>query len=254
MKNLFYILNLVIFIAACGNNKEITTVTEIAEEGTTLNKEVEILQAGEYELQIEETESFAETDIFGDKALIDSLIKSYEDPKFKPKHYDTYYKDRFGQYFYNTDSALVVILADGSELKMEDNLEDGDSYLQHSFHYYFPEIDYYLIDLQLYEGFCSKLINRKNGKEKIIFGKPYLSLDKSKIVCINSDLVAGFTFNGIELYTIKGDSLQTEFVLETEWGPSDLKWLNENQFLLKVEYFSLDEELIDYKLVTIKKK
>lgn len=250
----FYILILILLFVSCGNKNKVTTNLEIPSEVSTIYNDDEIIKAGKYELRLEKSESFEETDIFGDKELIDSLIKSYEDPKFNPKHYDTYFKDKFGQYFYNTDSALIVKLADGSELRLENNLEDGDSYQEHSFYYYFPEIDYYLIDILIYEGFYRKLINRKNGYTKIIFGKPYVSKDKSKIICINSDLEAGFTFNGIELYSIKADSLQTEFVFETEWGPIDLKWINENQLLLKIEYFSSTQELIDYKLVTLNKK
>ena len=41
----------------------------------------------------------------------------------------------------------------------------------------------------------------------------------------------------------------------TNWGPRNVKWISENQFLLKREHlnFETGSHSFDYKLVTIKK-
>ena len=108
------------------------------------------------------------------------------------------------------------------------------------FEYYFKNIDYYLLKVMWDEGYCWMLVNRKNGYKKEIEGLPYISLDNKKIIAINSDLDAGYSFNGIELYSILSDSLKLEFSRETPWGPTDLKWLSENQILLKREFKNVD--------------
>lgn len=104
------------------------------------------------------------------------------------------------------------------------------------------------------------LVNRQNGHKNHISGLPYISKDNKKIITINKDLIAGYSFNGIELYTILADSLKEEFYIETKWGPQDLKWINENEFLLKREHLpedskiGIEDNIIDYKRVKIEKK
>jgi hypothetical protein len=102
------------------------------------------------------------------------------------------------------------------------------------------------------------MVNRKNGFKKYISGLPYIY--KDKILTINTDLEAGYSFNGIELYTLTNDTLKKEFSKETTWEPTDIHWINDNQFLVKREHFYADsitgkqDNKIDYKLGIIKRK
>jgi hypothetical protein len=51
--------------------------------------------------------------------------------------------------------------------------------------------------------------------------------------------------------------LQTEFRKSIEgWGPADISWINENQFMLKTERFQNEtgERITEFKRVTIEKK
>ena len=75
---------------------------------------------------------------------------------------------------------------------------------------------------------------------KYINGLPYISLDNKKIITINTDLEAAYSFNGIELYLIMSDSLKLEFSKETKWGPKDLKWLSDDKISLKREIVHFD--------------
>jgi hypothetical protein len=61
----------------------------------------------------------------------------------------------------------------------------------------------------------------------------------------------------MELYTILNDSLKIEFSLPIGgWGPADINWINENQFLLKKESFENETRdlITEFKRVTISKK
>jgi hypothetical protein len=81
-----------------------------------------------------------------------------------------------------------------------------------------------------------------------------------KILTTNTDLDAGYSFNGLELYSILADSIKAEFSKETVFGPTSVKWIGENQFLLGREYFKVDtitgnqDKVIEFNKVTIEKK
>jgi hypothetical protein len=165
----------------------------------------------------------------------------------------------YSEQFYTKDSTLLLKLANGKELKLPfwDPVAD-EGYV---FQYFFKEINYFVLLVQWSEGNCWMLVNKANGKRKYCYGFPYLSPDKSKIIAINQNLDAGYSFNGIEVFSVRKDSLALDFHKETTWGPEGIKWVNKDQFLLKqtveakVEPAnSIPNYITQYKLVTIKSK
>jgi hypothetical protein len=217
---------------------------------------LDTLKADNYLLIFENADSFKRTDIYGDLdfriSLTDTLIRNFH---IRARKIEAYLANHFGDYFYKTDSMLVLRLANGDSINFvtdkDEELTDGC--IEYVFEHYFEQIDYYLLTVLYWEGNSWMLVNRKNGFQKLIHGLPYISKDNKKIITIDFDLVAGYNFNGIGLYIVLADSLQTEFHKATEWGPIDVKWINENEFLLKREHFSVGDEFFDYKRVRIEK-
>lgn len=215
------------------------------------------ITAGNYVLTFENTDRFPTTDIYGDLAYRIKLTDTVGNWHNRAAKIQEYLRNKSTDYFYMKDSTLVLKLANGKTESFAnwDNQKDEG----YNFEHYFDKIDYYLLRVQLSEGNCWMLVNRKNGYKKYINGLPYISKDNKQIITTNTDLEAGYSFNGLELYTILEDSLQTEFSKETEWGPTDVKWINDNQFLLRREHFHIDSKtgnpnnIVDYKRVTIKK-
>ena len=258
MKRIAYILTILLF-SACGQSKRSSEEKSI---DTLYEKSMELsfdtLRANNYLLFFENADKFKETDIYGDldyrKKLTDTIEGNWSTKARKIQDY--LLANRFQEYFYLTDSTLVLKLANGNTMSFDRDIEDwnNDGLSEYIFAHYFDKIDYYLLIIQYYEGSSWMLVNRKNGFKKDILGLPYISEDNKKIIAINSDLVAGYNFNGIALYTILTDSLRMEFRKETEWGPLDVKWINENEFLLKREHFPEGEGNIDFKRVRIEKK
>lgn len=196
------------------------------------------LIASNYLLTFEKADSFKRTDIFGDLdtrlKMTDKIDNSHEEAQTIQKHLSK----KFGDYFYTTDTTLVLKLSNGKTESFplwDEKKEEGFSFV-----HFFDKIDYILLHVQWYEGNCWMLVNRKNGMKKYINGLPYISLDNKKIIAINTDLEAAYSFNGIELYLITSDSLKLEFSRETKWGPKDLKWLSDNQISLKREIVHFD--------------
>lgn len=216
------------------------------------------LIADNYILTFNHSDSFALTDNYGDLNIRKEMTDSIGNWHDRAEKIQDYLKEKFGNYFFTTDSSLVLKLVDGKTASFP--LWDEKNDEGFNFEHYFKEIDYYLLRVQWGEGNCWMLVNRQNGYRRYISGEPYISIDKRKILAINTDLYAGYSFNGIELYTISGDTLKMEFEKETDWGPSDIKWINDNQFLLKREHFNFDTitnqevNITDYKRVTIDEK
>jgi hypothetical protein len=112
------------------------------------------------------SDSFPLTDIYGDlkyRINLTDTIGNWHDRAVKIQ---SYLADRFHDYFYTTDSTLVLTLADGKEsifAKWDSVNAEG-----YTFEHYFDKIDYYLLRVQWGEGNCWMLVNRKNGFKKYI--------------------------------------------------------------------------------------
>jgi hypothetical protein len=251
MRFLVYIWGIVTFLS-CGQEHKAVS------RHNNNSVSIDTLTVGNYVLTLENCDSFPETDIYGDLVYRRKLADSIGNWHNRAIEIQTYLIDHFGDKFYITDTSLVLNLSNGNTLSFANwDSEQDEGY---TFENYFEEIDYYLLRVQWSEGNCWMLINRKNGFKRYIGGLPHISTDSKHILSINTDLEAGYSFNGLELYSIAADSLQKEFSKETVWGPIDVKWINEKQFLLKREHFQVDsisgrqKYFIDFKQVTIEKK
>jgi hypothetical protein len=232
----------IISFYSCNQSSSISNNNNTSDIGSP----IDTLMAGDYILNFEE-------------------ICSYKSDNFYNNNYNfssENIRNNFADYFSKKDSILSLKLANGEVIKFIDFESDAENLnvenvVSYDFKYYFKDIDYYLLDVRLWEGGYGLLVNRKNGFSKAINGNPYISRNHKKILCINNNLESEYTVNGIELYTILNDSLTTEFRLPIGgWGPADINWINENQFLLKKERFENETRdlITEFKRVTISKK
>ena len=84
------------------------------------------------------------------------------------------------------------------------------------------------------EGYQYLMINSKTGKETFICGPPAVSPNKKYLVASNLDLIAGFVYNGIEMYDIEADSLKLNWRRElTKWGANEIAWINDHTLIAK---------------------
>lgn len=171
---------------------------------------------------------------------------------------------------------LILQLDNGEETILQDVLGEDDVPIGtdptenqskdsrfYTFDKLYEDINYYGVNVGYYVGMDSSsfylLINKKNGNQvSVVSKKIIISPDKQKIVSYNSDLVSGFTVNGFDILSRKGDNFRKEYQLEPkDWGPSNAKWINDlevefEKTILKGDY---DEEIagvVKYKLVTDK--
>ncbi|MBW7912808.1 MAG: hypothetical protein H3C54_03705 [Taibaiella sp.] len=113
--------------------------------------------------------------------------------------------------------------------------------------------------MQYYEGGAYMLVNRKNGYNRQIHGKPYFSNNHKSFITVNVDMEAHYSFNGIEYYTVTADSIIQQFELDiANWGPAKAKWINDKNIILAQERMVANPGTYylttDYALLTIMKR
>lgn len=162
---------------------------------------------------------------------------------------EKYLQPSMKDYFLRKGKVLNLFLTNGKTVKLKDFEKEGEL-TEYSFESYLESFEYYLVKIQFYEGEGYLLVNRKNGFQKYISGKPYLSPDKTKLITINMDLEAGYDFNGIELLSFSGDSLKTDCVINiNNWGPSAMKLTSNKEVIIQAFYIEEKEntEETEYK-------
>jgi hypothetical protein len=100
-----------------------------------------------------------------------------------------------------------------------------------------PELNKYLIFAALWEGFNYVLIDKETGDTTITIGFPVASPDKKYFVCGNCDLIAGYTFNGIELYTNENKPKQLASRELKNWGINNIRWLDNSSLIVSASFF-----------------
>ncbi|HVD97300.1 MAG TPA: hypothetical protein VNB90_03780 [Cytophagaceae bacterium] len=129
---------------------------------------------------------------------------------------------------------LVLSLADGRTLTLTNNEEqEGDNYEVYQFQK-LDENGYYTVAVFYYESFGYFLINAESGKSTFTIGTPVFSPDKKQYVAGNYDMVAAFTFNGLELLAATPDSAVSMLKIDfSTWGPDEVKWKDDSTLFVK---------------------
>lgn len=259
MRKLYFILLAIAILAGCQPQEEITNNSISSNQPTqyaTANKllpnslpeEVEIgetdsIEADRYSLYfspLEETEIESLFTEDSTSVFPEGISNGYEYAQLIESTKQPNYKDKFRR----SGDTLWLLLQNGQELMLKDSINKAvynfDDYA-YTLHHYFPEQEYYLVRVQFGEGNGFMLINRKNGFKKYVFGEPYFSPSGKHIVTLSSDLEAGYNPTGIQLLLNQDDSLSEQMkVYIRNWGPIDLKWLADNEFILQKEHLEPD--------------
>ena len=102
----------------------------------------------------------------------------------------------------------------------------------------------------------SDILTASNGKTIETIGTPMLAPDKSLYVAGNYDMIAGFTFNGLDFLRVAKDSIYSEAKFNfATWGPEEIKWKDANTFYVKQKSQTGEElkALTNYAAVRIRR-
>ncbi len=127
---------------------------------------------------------------------------------------------------------LKLALAGGGEKIMANNLTEGDDYEVYQF--YKRSQGYYIVAVFYYESYGYYLISEETGKATFTIGMPVLSPDQKLYAAANYDMVAAFTYNGLELLTFSKDSVAGVLKIDfATWGPEEVKWKDDSTLYVK---------------------
>jgi hypothetical protein len=146
---------------------------------------------------------------------------------------------------YKDSTGLHLLLNNGKWKTLIPNYETEE--FDHTLEFVFSQIPYYSVRVQWDEGNGYKLINQNTGKVYSLFGRPYPSPNRKYIATVSSDINAGFSFNGIQLFKINEDNIELIASFEPKkWGPIALMWKNDEEIILKNETVDWDNLATDY--------
>lgn len=150
---------------------------------------------------------------------------------------------RDSQWVKRNGDTLFFVTASGVATLTNVNADD-DSYSQYSYYGKIPGTDQYLTLGLFYEWYNYFLISSKTGDTTILWGAPEVSPDKKLLITANADLEAGFTNNGLQLFGLEdGNIVSAGEKLIDEWGPEEIRWVNNNQAIAKMVFISSDGKI-----------
>lgn len=121
--------------------------------------------------------------------------------------------------------ALKLKLKNGSYKTLEDTPDKSFTFRE-----YLNTPGYFLVSTWSNDNENYLMISDTTGKEQFMPGQPVFSPNRAKLVTASFDLSSGKNPNTIQVWRLTPGELVREMTLEPEpinWGPSDLKWLDE---------------------------
>lgn len=115
---------------------------------------------------------------------------------------------------------------------------DTDNASKYLYKGYDKVLNKYVVQGFFYEWWCHLLIDKAKGDTTIVCGAPVTSPDGKYFICGNSDIEAGFTFNGLELYE---NTSPPKLVCAREtpyWGPSQIKWHDNKTLFIYADFLN----------------
>lgn len=145
---------------------------------------------------------------------------------------EQYYISKVSDKVRRKDKALILSLTNGKSITLVNNLKEDDSYEVFQFQQLIN--GYYVVAVFYYESYGYQLINANNGKSTFTIGSPLLSPAQNQFASANYDMVAAFTFNGLELLTSTKDSAFSTLKIDfATWGPEEIKWKDDSTLYVK---------------------
>ncbi|HSZ26389.1 MAG TPA: hypothetical protein VK766_11740 [Cytophagaceae bacterium] len=146
---------------------------------------------------------------------------------------ERYYISKVSEQVQRKGKELILRLSNGQTKKFTNDTSQSDGYEV----YQFLSMDkngYYIVAVFYFESYNYLLINARNGHATRTIGYPVFSPNRSLYVAGNYDMVASFTFNGIDFIGVTKDSTFSEACIDfSTWGPDELKWKDDSTLYIK---------------------
>jgi hypothetical protein len=202
-----------------------------------------------YELQgengfkviLEETnnvpEKFHPDSLSNHRAIRDNNDKSWEDIVDSARL-------RYFKYFTKHDGVTTIKIKNNKTVQLVDktsyDLFNVDDLIEYNYMCFIPEIDSHLVNLRFYEAEGYTLVSNKTGEEKTIWWIPYISPDKNRFAIAKKDFFYD-AINIIQIFEIVSDKYIEKFEHEFDWGPDNVRWLDNDTFIVDKYILEIDK-------------
>ncbi|WP_133274124.1 hypothetical protein [Hymenobacter radiodurans] len=134
---------------------------------------------------------------------------------------------------------LLLTLKNGRTLTLTNNITDPDEekHVIYRFRGPLDKSDFWVLDVTRWESGFVLLINQHTGRRTQLWGRPVLAPDGTHLVAFNSDMEAGYSPNGLEVWSLESGipMLRWNRVVNT-WGPEEVRWLNDKTLIIRQYY------------------
>jgi hypothetical protein len=127
-------------------------------------------------------------------------------------------------------TVLILTVGNNETISFKDNTkEESEEFCKYTYSGFLPDINQYIIFGTYIESYNYLLIDKTTGDTSYVCGYPVLSPDKKYFICGNTDLIAGFVFNGFDMYEVKDKKIKLvgQRYLNN-WGPENIKWQDDS--------------------------
>lgn len=198
-----------------------------------------------YSIMLKNTDSISISEYFLEVEVLDSLTTLHKNSHRTALEIEKYLLN-INKEFAKKDSA-------GLHLKMTNNkwklisLDPNTDETDNTFEHYFKDFGFYSVRTQWGEGNGYKLINDVNGETTNLFGRPYFSENGEFLISVNSDIEAGYSNNGFQLFkNINGKLKNIGSYKPNSWGPFSAKWVNNSTIILKNKTIEFKDDEMNY--------
>ena len=126
-------------------------------------------------------------------------------------------------------------------LKDYQKANEDDSVIQYNFREYLPELGYFLVHRQFYEGRDYLMIHDASGRRFQLQSVPVVSPDRRRLVTTSNGIMGGYNPNAIQIWRVTQRGLVLEQTIKPQgWGPSGAKWIDNQRISLTKNLPSAD--------------
>jgi hypothetical protein len=127
-----------------------------------------------------------------------------------------------------TKTGYEIKLLSGETRTLQNSPKENEDFRQYEYLCYIERLGYFVFRVNFYEAGQYLLIDDKFGYSRPINGFPEPSPDYKHLVTTNADAVAGFEFNGVQLFGFTDHGMEIFFEKEFEfYEPFLPKWIDE---------------------------
>jgi hypothetical protein len=146
-------------------------------------------------------------------------------------------------------------LKNSQQIVLQSDTTESENFVVYRYLETLPDLNYWLLRIDYYEGGEYALIDQENGEQISILGKPSLNKTRQYAIASSFSPEGAYDANGIQLFKVENGKLKLLWTKNlTDWSPSIVKWADENTIVMEKSQNSPESNadlLLSYKKMKV---